>query len=232
MTFPQFAPPAGAMPGVPSAPAQAPAAAPAPLGTHPFGAPAQNYQSPTTIGVHMPPQPQVDLGAMLAGATMGITRYPSLPLGNHELEICATLQPARTRALIAELRVISSDTAQQGVMHSFYQGLQGKNDDENAAKFGGALSFLVRATGYETLEQMKAAIAGAQPQGTPPEVIQLAIQNYINSFFQKPGPVVGRRIRVSVTDSGKRTKAKIGPTGQVVGGGEVLQNYAWSPVNA
>jgi hypothetical protein len=223
---PQYATQYAPMPG--GVPTQQPG-----YGQPPYGAPGPNpyaQQAPqfAEAPAGFTPQPQNfggmpgggDLGAAIAGANLGVTRYPSLPAGDHVVVIDMTKKPERSVALVAEYTVESTTSTETapGKKHSFYQNLAGGKPETLAAQQGGALAFLLRVSGYSTLEALKASGNGGP-----------AWAAHINSCFVGPGPLVGRRVGVRVRHSGKFTKPKMTPQGPV-GGNEPIMNHDWHVV--
>jgi hypothetical protein len=198
--LPQVAPPGYPPPQHPGYPPQAPAAPTAPPQAPPQGyappgypqqpgyppqAPPPGYGQPA-----MPQMPAADLGAQIAGATLGVTRYPRLQAGDFLLEIECTKKPERSIALVAEMIVIESNNPHQppGTRVAEYQDMAGGSPEKQSAQSGAALGFILRATGFDTVEE--AAAAGWHGP---------TLQQHINACFREPGPLVKRRVRCTVT---------------------------------
>jgi hypothetical protein len=163
-----------------------------------------------------PQQSIAHLGAAIADATLGVTRYPQMTPGEYLLVLELSKKPERSIAIVAEFTVEQSTSLDRppGTRVSWYQDLSGGTPEKSEAQKGAALSMILRTTGFPTPE----ACLGS---GWTKE----ALAAHINACFTGPGPLVGRRVRVVVTNSGKLTKAKQDGTG----GGLPIMNYLWSP---
>jgi hypothetical protein len=225
--------PAAPFQGVPAAfpgqPAQQQYGAPQYPG-QPQVQPGYSGQPPYTVapqgfapgqGFAPPPPDQFggDLGAAIAGASLGITRYPAPDAGDYVWKIKLSKKPGRAVALVAELEVLrtTSTKFKPGDINSFYQGLGSGDPDTQSAQQGGALAFILRASGYATPQALQAS-------GMDPAQWAAHIRACIGAG---PGPLVDRIVGCRVSNSGKFTKPKIGPGNQVVGGGEPIINWDW-----
>jgi hypothetical protein len=156
-----------------------------------------------------PGQAVSNLGAAIADATLGVARLPRLLIGDYVLQIEITKKPERSIALVAEMLIESSTNPERppGMRVSWYQNLAGPSPDALAAQQGAALAFILRASGFANREA--AADAGWSAG---------ALIAHINACVTSPGPLTGRRVRCTVSDSGKLTKR-----------GQTILNYAWVP---
>ena len=202
MTNPnRIAPPPGPQPSVvyPVAPVTYPQAVPQP----------QSFAAPSNFG----------LGAQIAAATMGAEKLPYLSIGEYLLQIERTLCPQQSRALVAEFVVISSSNPEvpEGAHRKWYQSLTAQSVQADKAQKGAVLAFCLRALGADSVEELAESGWSAQ-----------AIAETFDKFLVDPGPVSGRQIRVTVTDSGKRTRTGIDPQTNQQYGGQPILNYVWA----
>lgn len=124
----------------------------------------------------------LDLGSLVANATLSTTKYPSLPEGDFIYEIVNTQKPQIATAFVADLK---NETT--GEMHSYYKSLEG-HAKKKAAGAGETLSFICAASGYRNLEEFKGDFDAAKRA------------KYIGMCLGVgPGPLEGRRIRIITT---------------------------------
>lgn len=175
--------------------------------------PAQGHTTPAAPAQPQPAAFTSNLGAAIANATIGVERLPKLGVGDYLLRIDKTTKPSRTQALIAEFTVLESTSLETavGARVSWYQNLSPRTADQAEAQYGACLALVMRAAGYSEMSEWQAV--------WPPE----NIASFIDSCLVEPGPLAGRSVRCSVTDSGKVTRPKQDGTG----GGQPIMNYAW-----
>jgi hypothetical protein len=149
----------------------------------------------------------MDLGSLIANATIGVQRNPDLPLGTHICDIISTQRPTNAMAFVAELQVGKNK-------HRYYKPIDGKDAKTVAARMGEVLGFICAAAGYHNLKEFEEAGYDKQKRA--------ALCN--KCLGAGPGPLQGRKIQITVTDSGKTTR----PNAQ--GNTYPIHNYSFAPV--
>jgi hypothetical protein len=156
----------------------------------------------------------LDLGSLIANAKIGIQRNPQLPPGKHIVTILSTMKPQMATAFVADYR------GEDGGTYSYYKPLDG-NPKAIAARRGEVLAFICAAAGYRNLQEFEVDF-DAKKRG-------LLINKCLGTG---PGPLQGRKMQITVTDSGQRTKAKIDPMTGLEGPTYPIYRYAFAPVAA
>ncbi len=189
-----------------------------------YAQPPQGYaQPPGFTPPQGPAQPVAlpgNIGAAIAGATMGISRRPRLPEGDFVLLVEQTFKPEISAALVAEFTVVESNTAAapQGFQSGWYQPVGGATVNAQKAQNGACLGFVVRAAGFKEPADLQAHLASQNS----------SLEAFAAGCFVAPGPLKGRLVRCSVRPSGKFTRPKQDGTG----GGQPIMNHTWSPYTA
>jgi hypothetical protein len=154
----------------------------------------------------------VDLGAAIASATVGATRYPYINAepGEYTVRIVKTIHMENTNTFVVEMDIVEStrpDVRPPGARVSWVQPVSGDGPAMIAARHGALLAFILRSAGFATVEDAEAK--GWQ---------RAQIATYVNQCRMEPGPLAGRLVRVNVTPSSRTT-----------GAGETINNVNWSP---
>ncbi len=196
-------------------------AAPMPVqyGAPPVQAPpAQAYPQPAYNPGGPPSVAQYGQGGYdLSSDDLGDSRLPFLPVGDHTLRVIKTELVGKQRnAMAVELLCLTGEHAGQSFRRTYaFKGLDWQV--ERAEKEWN--SFAVRAAGFETVADLKAAGSST-----------IAIYN---ACKQSPGCLAGKVVNVRVFDTGKRTQPKIAidqATGQqrvLNPGGRVITGEQW-----
>jgi hypothetical protein len=160
----------------------------------------------------VPAVANVDLASLVANATVGVSRNPDLPLGTDIYEIVGTNKPGLTTALVAD--VVSTTT---GKTHRWFRPLTGSPKAISAGS-AEALSFIVAAAGYRNLKQFGADYDNAQRQA----FVALCMGS-------GPGPLEGRKVQITVTDTGLKTNPKQRQDGSMSESYDI-HRYAFAPI--
>jgi len=176
-------------------------------------APVQPQQAQQFQPQFQQPQPQPaqqfagavpDVSAMMAGATAGSDQFPLLTSGNYMLEIESTeMGRSGTLKAVCFVRESDNESFAQGMRIHLLFPLGGGKATQIEARRGAAKRFLITTAGYQSEQE-------ADPH-------MPALYQALNA---PPGPLVGRLVRVQVTDNGRRTKDT----------NEVIYNFSWSVV--
>ncbi len=154
----------------------------------------------------------LDLGALVANAKIGVARNPQLPFGTHIVEILGSQKPQMAVAFVADLRT------EDGGTYSYYKPLDG-NPKAVAARTGEVLSFICAATGHRNLQEWEGAGFGANER-------RMLINMCLGSG---PGPLQGRKMQITVSDTGKRTDQKFDDSGTALPTYPIAR-YTFAPV--
>jgi hypothetical protein len=149
----------------------------------------------------------VDIGSLIANATIGVQRNPDLPLGTHVCEILLTQKPQNAMAFVAELQ--EGDNK-----YRYYKPIDGRDAKTIAARLGEVLGFICAAAGYRNMKEFEEAGYDKQKRA--------ALCN--KCLGAGPGPLQGRKIQITVTDTGKRTNPNAN------GNTFPIHSYAFAPV--
>jgi hypothetical protein len=154
----------------------------------------------------------LDLGSLVANAKIGVQRNPQLPPGKHIVEILSTQKPQMAVAFVADIR------GEDGGTYSYYKPLDGQ-PRAVAARRGEVLAFICAAAGYRNMQEFEVDFDAKQ---------RAALIN--KCLGTGPGPLQGRKMQVTVTDSGQRTQAKKDPMTGLEGPTFPIYRYAFAPV--
>ncbi len=157
----------------------------------------------------------LDLGSLVANAKIGVQRNPQLPPGTHIIEILSTQKPQMAVAFVADMR------GPDGGTFSYYKPLDGPPKAQ-AARQGEVLAFVCAAAGYRNMRDFEA-------DGFDVKNRAILLRKCLGSG---PGPLKGRKMQITVTDSGQRTKAKTDPMTGLEGPTYPIYRYAFAPVAA
>lgn len=149
----------------------------------------------------------VDLGSLIANATIGVQRNPDLPLGTHICDIVSTQKPTNAMSFVAELQVGEN-------RFRYYKPIDGTDAGMIAARMGEVLGFICAACGFRNMKEFEEAGYDKQKRAA-----------LINKCLGVgPGPLEGRKIQITVTDSGKMTRPN------KKGNSYPIHNYSFAPV--
>jgi hypothetical protein len=157
----------------------------------------------------------LDLGSLVANAKIGVQRNPQLPPGKHIVTILSTQKPGMATAFVADIR------GEDGGTYSYYKPLDGQNAKAIAARRGEVLAFVCAAAGYRNMQEFEVDF-DAKNRG-------ILITKCLGTG---PGPLQGRKLQITVTDSGQRTKPKTDPMTGLEGPTYPIYRYAFAPVAA
>lgn len=156
----------------------------------------------------------VDLGSLVANATMGFQRNPKPKLGTYVYTILGSNKPNIAMAFTSDL-VCDED----GQTYNYYKPLDGGPKKVKACT-GEVLAFICAAAGFRNLKEFESA-------GFTPDKRAQFVGKCLGAG---PGPLEGRKIQITTTDSGKRTTPKQRDDGSM-GPSYPIHNYSFAPID-
>jgi hypothetical protein len=172
--------------------------------------------TPNTAAIaqaQVPAVANVDLASLVANATVGVSRNPDLPLGTDIYEIVGTQKPGMATALVADLKSVKT-----GITYRWYRSLTG-SPKAIAAGLSESLSFIMAGAGYRNLKQFEADGFGVAQR-----------QAFVGLCMGSgPGPLEGRKIQITVTDTGLKTNPKQRQDGSMSESYDI-HRYAFAPI--
>jgi hypothetical protein len=156
----------------------------------------------------------VDLGALVANATMGFQRNPKVKLGTHVYTILGTNKPQIAMGFAADL--VCDDDKQT---YSYYKPLDGAPKKVKACT-GEVLAFICAGAGFRNMKEFEEG-------GFTTAKRQVFVGRCLGAG---PGPLEGRKIQITATDSGKMTTPKQKDDG-TMGPSFPIHNYSFAPID-